>query len=304
MSLNLASAGVSRPGCACTCGCLTRRRRYSTDLTDEQWKLLQPLLPVSLAATSAGGRPEKHYRRTMIDAIFYVVNNGNKWRDLPADFPPWQTVYGLLRRWCHEHATADLADLVDLLRARLRQASGRNPVASAGCIDSQSVQESAEGVVGIDTSGFDPHKKVNGRKRHIITDTLGLLVSVSVTPANVQDRDAAWCLVRHAALRGLAHIWADQGYLGDWITHAKALLKTTIEIVHRIPGTTGFQVLPRRWVVERSFAWITRRRRCARDYERLPEHHTTMVHWAAIIQMTRRLTRLPQPTQQHPKQPL
>ncbi|MDA3650329.1 IS5 family transposase [Saccharopolyspora indica] len=280
---------------------MTRRPRYTSDLTDTEWEALSPLLPAPLAATGLGGRPEKHSRRTMIDAIFYVVDNGGKWRNLPADFPPWQTVYGMLRRWCRELATSDL---VDALRRHLRTALGRSARPSAGCIDSQSVHKTAEATVPRHSSGFDPHKKVNGRKRHLVTDTLGLVVTVVITAADVQDRDAAWRALYGASLRGLKHVWADQGYEGPLVDQAENVLGLVVEIVYRQAGQKGFQLLPRRWVIERTLAWISRRRRCARDYERLPEHHATIVCWAAIIHMTRKLARLTHTTQQDPKQPL
>lgn len=302
MPFNPVRITAPQPGHACDCGCTTRPRRYPTDTTDAQWAILQPLLPVPLAHTAPGGRPEKHHRRAIVDAIFYLVDNGIKWRALPTDFPPWQTVYGLLARWSADGA---VTDLVDLLRTRLRTALGRHPHPSAGSIDSQSVHETAEATVPTASSGFDPHKKVNGRKRHIVVDTLGLLVAVTITPANVQDRDAARPTLRNAARRGLRHVWADQAYHGTLTAWAAATLGTIVEIVLRPRTTTpGFHVLPRRWVVERTFAWISRRRRCARDYERLPRHHLTMVQLAAIIHMTRHLARLPQPTPQEPKQPL
>jgi len=151
--------------------------------------------------------------------------------------------------------------------------------------------------VPIASAGFDPHKKVSGRKRHILTDTSGYLIAVAVTPASAQDRDVAGRLVTAARQRGrtrLAHIWADKGYQGDWTRKARDQHGITIDIVTRPAGMTGFQVLPRRWVVERTLAWITRRRRCARDYERTPAHHAAMVSWAAIHQLTRHLAALPQ----------
>jgi putative transposase len=253
--------------------------------------VLQPVLPVPYCQTELGGRPEKHHRRAIVDAIFYVIDNGIKWRSLPADFPPWQTVYGFFARW-----SADLAseDLVDDLRAALRQALGRNAEPSAGAIDSQSVAKTAEATVPAASSGFDPHKRVNGRKRHIVVDTLGLLITVLATAANVQDRDAARPALTEAASRGIRHVWADHGYQGDLAEWASTTHDLTVQIVPR-PNKKGFHVLPRRWVVERTLAWITRRRRCARDYERLPRHHQASVHWAAIIHMTRHLARIPQP---------
>jgi transposase len=291
MSLNPARSTAPAPGHACQCGCSTRHtrtRRYPSDLTDAQWAVLEPLLPAPLANTERGGRPEKHHRRAVVDAMFYLVDNGIKWRALPADFPPWRTIYGLFGRWCVEYATTDL---VDDLRTQLRTALGRGPQPSAGCADSQSVHESSEATVPRASSGFDPHKKVNGRKRHIVVDTLGLLVAVAVTPANTQDRDAAWLMLPGARRRGLELVWVDQGYAGPLQTDAEHKIGLKVQVVAREPGQKGFQVLPRRWVVERSFAWIGRRRRCARDYERTPAHHLGMVQWAAIMQMTRRLAR-------------
>jgi transposase len=283
-----ADASYARYECSCACGCLTRPRRYPTDLTDAQWAVLEPLLPVMLCLTEIGGRPELHFRRTMIDAMFYLVDNGIKWRAMPADFPPWRTVWGLHSRWKKDGVPAGI---VDALRAVIRRAAGRHPEPSAGVVDAQSVHESAEGVVPAATSGFDSHKKVNGRKRHLLVDTLGLLIGVVVTAADAQDRAGAAVLLKRARARGrrrLALIWGDKAYNGDWRHWAQRELAVTVEVVEQAEGQKGFQVLPRRWVVERTHAWITRRRRCARDYERLPSHHAAMVEWAAIIQMTRR----------------
>jgi transposase len=161
------------------------------------------------------------------------------------------------------------------------------------------VHESAEGVVPAATSGYDSHKNVNGRKRHLLVDTLGLLICVVVTAADVQDRAGAAMLLKRARARGrrlLALVWGDKAYNGDWRHWAKRALGVTVEVVEQLEGQKGFQVLPRRWVVERTHAWITRRRRCARDYERLPSHHAAMVEWAAIIQMTRRAAKTPRKT--------
>ncbi|MFG2105189.1 IS5 family transposase [Micromonospora echinaurantiaca] len=287
MTLNPAQrAAGQQPHAVCGCGCATRPRRYPSDTTDAEWEILEPLLAPPACRRRTGGRPEKHHRRAIVDAIFYLVDNGIKWRAMPADFPPWRTVYGFLTRW-HDDLTA--LSLTDRLREQIRCAAGRTATPTAGCVDSQSVHECAEATVSRDTSGYDPHKRVNGRKRHIIVDTLGLLIAAHVTAANVQDRDGARPIVHQAALHGVGHIWADHGYHGDLITWANDL-GVTIEIVPR-PTGKGFQVLPRRWVVERTFAWLTRRRRCARDYERLPEHHETVIYWAAILQMTRRHAR-------------
>jgi transposase len=219
--------------------------------------------------------------------MFYLVDNGIKWRAMPADFPPWRTVFGMHARWRRDGV---LDDVVDGLRAVVRRAAGRDPEPSAGVIDAQSVHESAEGVVPAATSGYDSHKNVNGRKRHLLAGTLGLLIGVVVTPASAQDRAGAAMLLKRARARGrrLALAWADKAYNGDWRHWAQRELGVTVEVVLQAEGQQGFKVLPRRWVVERTHAWITRRRRCARDYERLPAHHAAMVQWAAILQMTRR----------------
>ena len=288
MPLNRVLAADASYECSCECGCVTRARRYPTDLTDAQWAVLEPLLPVMLCLTELGGRPELHFRRTMVDALLYLVDNGIKWRAMPADFPPWRTVWGMHARWKEDGVPAGI---VDGLRALIRMAAGRHPEPSAGVIDAQSVHESAEGVVPAATSGYDAHKNVNGRKRHLLVDTLGLLICVVVTKASAQARAGAAMLLKRARARGrhrLALAWADKAYDGDWRYWCQRALGVTIEVVLQSRDQQGFKVLPRRWGVERTHAWITRRRRCARDYERLPAHHAAMVEWAAIIQMTRR----------------
>jgi putative transposase len=291
--LNRVPAAYASYECSCACGCLSRARRYPTDLTDAEWAVLEPLLPVMLCRTVLGGRPELHFRRTMVNAVLYLVDNGIKWRAMPADFPPWRTVWGMLARWRKDGV---LARIADELRAVVRRAAGRHPEPSAGVIDAQSVHESAEGVVPSATSGYDSHKNVNGRKRHLLVDTLGLLIGVVVSPAGAQDRAGAAVLLKGARARGrdrLALVWADSACHGDWRHWARRELGVTIEVVTQPAGQQGFKVLPRRWVVERTHAWVTRRRRCARDYERLPAHHAAMVQWAAILQMTRRAAKPP-----------
>ena len=256
--------------------------------------MLEPLLPPALCGTPLGGRPEKHARRAMVSALFYVLDSGCKWRSLPADFPPWKTVHGMFARWTADGAWPAVADL---LRARVRQAEGRDPEPSAGAVDAQSVHESAEGVVPSATSGYDAHKKVNGRKRHLLVDTLGLLIAAVVTPAGTHDQVGAALLLkaaRAAGRRRLALVWADNAYKGKWNHWAARELGIAVKVVLPPAGPREFRPLPRRWVVERSHAWITRRRRCARDYERLPAHHCAWTYLAAIFQMTRRLARATQ----------
>lgn len=269
-------------------GSRQRVRRYPSDTTDTQWALIDRLLPDPAWLAGRGGRPETHCRRQVVDAIFYVVDNGIKWRALPADFPPWSTVYNFFAGWAADGVTHAL---LDILRDRVRLSEGRAAAPTAAIIDSQSVK--AAETVWRSTRGYDAGKKINGTKRHIAVDTLGLLICVLVTAANIQDRDGARPLLDKlaATCHRVRHVWADGGYAGKLLTWAKTTLTITIQIVKRSDDMTGFVVLPRRWVVERTLAWITRHRRCARDYEGLPHHHEAMVHWAMIRIMSRRLAR-------------
>jgi transposase len=276
------------PVCACARPGCRRPRRYPSDASDAEWALIAPLLPAPAWRAGHGGRPETHCRRAVVDAIRYVTHNGCVWRALPADFPPWRTVYGIYQRWNASGATLDLHDQ---LRALARRAAGRNAEPTAAVIDSQSVR--AAPTVPKATRGWDNAKKVNGRKRHIAVDATGLLLEVLVTPASTQDRDAARPLLfnLHRARRRIRLAWADGGYAGKLQPWAATYLKLTVQIVRRPDDLHTFAVLPRRWVVERTLAWITSYRRCARDYERLPAHHEAMVLWAMITLMTRRLAR-------------
>jgi transposase len=265
-------------------------KRYPSDLTDREWALIAALLP---ARQQAGrGRPPVHPERAIVEAILYVVRTGCAWRYLPGEYPPWRTVYGYFTAW---QASGVLDQIHDALRARARVAAGRRPAPSAAVIDSQSVR--AADTVARASRGWDNGKKVNGRKRHIAVDTLGLLLAVVVTPASVQDRDGArpllWRL--RARCRHVRLAWADAGYAGKLISWAAAL-RLVIQVVRK-RDAHAFEVLPRRWVVERTFAWISKHRRCVRDYERLPEHHEAMVKWAMIALMARRLARQARPVQ-------
>jgi putative transposase len=265
-----------------------RVRRYPSDTTDREWALIQPLLPVPACHTPIGGRPEKHPRRAIVDAIRYLTDNGGKWRALPADFPPWQTVHGFFTRWAK---TGVVEQIRDTLREQIRVQAGRTPQPSAAAIDSQSVR--AATTVGTSTRGYDAGKKINGRKRHIAVDTMGLLLIVVVTAASLQDRPAGRMLLPllHRCQRGIRLIWADGGYSGTLPEWAKDTLGITVSIVKKIVGQTTFVVLPRRWVVERTFSWITAARRNVRDYERLPTHSEAFINWSMITMMTRRLAR-------------
>jgi transposase len=197
-------------------------------------------------------------------------------------------VYGLFRRWVTAGAWQQIHDA---LRDQARLRAGRAPAPTAAIIDSQSVR--GADTVPTTSRGYDAGKKVNGRKRHIAVDTNGLLLAVVVTIAAIQDRDAGLRLL--GALRArfstISLVWADAGYAGRLVTWAGTVLHLVVEIVKRCDDLTGFRVLPRRWVVERTFAWISKRRRCVRDYETLPQHHEAMVHIAMIMTMSRRLAR-------------
>jgi transposase len=260
------------------------RRGYPSDLTDAQWALIEPLLP----EPATEGRREKHPRREVVNAILYVVRSGCPWRYLPADLPPWQTVYWYFTRWEQAGVTEDL---LAALRVKARAVQGREPEPSAGIIDSQSVK-GAE-TVGLDTRGYDAGKKINGRKRFIVTDTLGLLVTAWVLAASWQDRDGAKGALVAASLAAPAmrHLFADQGFAGRLVDWARDTVATTVEIVRKPAEQKGFAVHPRRWVVERTLAWLTAHRRLARDYERHPEVSEAIIRWAAIAGMARRITR-------------
>jgi transposase len=276
------------PVCACARPGCTRPRRYPSDTADAERALIAPLLPVPAGQAGRGGRPEAHCRRAVVDAIRYVIHNGCVWRAVPAGFPPWRTVYGIYQRWNASGATIALHGA---LRAAARKAAGRDAEPTAAVIDSQSARAAA--TVPKASRGWDNAKKVNGRQRHIAADTGGLLLEVLATPASVQDRDAAWPLLFNLkrARRRIRRAWADSVYAGKLQPRAATYLHITVEIVRRPQDQHTFQVLPRRWVVERTLAWITSYRRCARDYERLPAHHEATAYWAMITLMTRRLTR-------------
>jgi transposase len=255
-------------------------------MSEAEWAVAEPTLPGPAWQQGKGGRPAVHCRRDIIDAIRYLVKEGIQWRAMPADFPHWRTVYDVLDGW---EGTGATEAMHHELRRQCRIAAGRKPEPTAAVIDSQSVKAAEE--VARTSRGYDAGKKINGRKRHIAVDTAGLLLTVLITAAGVQDRDAArpllWNLRR--AFPSIKLAWADGSYAGKLVTWAKTALKLTLEIVKRPDDLHTFKVLPRRWVVERTLAWITRHRRTVRDHERLPAHHETMIYWAMIAVMTRRL---------------
>ncbi len=265
---------------------MRRAKSYPSDLTDGQWQVIAPHLPAGVPGRR--GRPRIWPLRMIIDGILYVDRTGCAWRCLPSEFPPWRTVYGYFAAWRDD---GTLARLHDGLRARVRTAAGRSPEPTAAVIGSQPVR--AADTVPRTGRGWDNAKKVNGTKRHIAVDALGLLLAVVITAACAQDRDGArpllWDLRR--ACRRVRLVWAGSACNGK-LTAWAAALQMNIQIVAR-RNPHAFEVLPRRWAVERTFAWISKNRRTVRDCERLAASHEAMLLWSMTALMARRLA---QPT--------
>lgn len=260
------------------------RKGYSTDLSDVEWVILEPLMQKVLSKPEPRGRPLELPLREIVNAIRYLLRNGVQWRDLPSDLPAWQSVYYHFAKW------RDMGlwqKFNKKLRQRLRKRAGRNKQASVALTDSQS----AKGTVHVG-NGFDGGKKVNGRKRHLLVDTLGLLLGVIVTKANVSDQAGLKQLLAAIAaeLPRLQVVKADEAYRGrDFIAWVKRTYQLIVEIVRRPEGVKGFVVQPQRWVVERTLAWLGNYRRLSKDYEVLPKTSEAFIYLAMVDLMTKRL---------------
>ena len=260
------------------------RTSYPSDLTDEQWSLLEALLPPEVEGL---GRPREVDFREVLNAILYLTRSGCQWDMLPHDLPPKSTVYDYFAKWRDD---GTWQRMMDALRAQVRVAAGRDPTPSAASVDSQSVKTTAVG----GARGYDGAKKVTGRKRHVFVDTLGLLLAVTVTAASVDDAAAVPRLFTQVTPENaprLTKAWADSKYhnhqLGQWMRKERPTWN--LEIVSRPVGAKGFVLLPKRWVVERTFSWNDRWRRHSKDYERRTDSSEAMIKVSAIGLMLRRL---------------
>jgi putative transposase len=265
-----------------------QRQAYQSDLKDQEWNLLEPLLPKP-STQGTRGRPQEWPLHEIVNGILYVLRTGCQWRQMPHDLPPWQSVYYHHRKWRLNRLWEKVNTI---LREKVRQRAGHDATPSAAIVDAQSVKTTL--VKG--ERGFGAGKKVNGRKRHIVVDTLGLLLLVLVTTGNVQDKpggkELLLLLREQLQLPRLKRLWADGGYGGqpfaDWV---KITFGWVWTVIKRNDDAQGFRILPRRWVVERTFGWLNNYRRLSKDYEELPQTSETFIYLSMSHIMLRRLAR-------------
>jgi len=258
------------------------RAAYPSDLSDAEWAALNPSLPPSVG----GGRPRTVDLRAVLNAIFYREQTGCAWRYLPHEFPPHTTVYEYFSMWRNDGTWHKVHDT---LAVAVRESAGHEPQPSVGVLDSQSAKTTD---VGGEQRGYDAGKKIKGRKRHILVDSLGMLMVLVVTAASVQDRDAAKLVLGTARTKmtRLQRVWADGGYAGQLVDWTRTECGWTLEIVKRSDDVKGFVVLPHRWIVERTFGWLNKCRILSKDYERRTDSSEATIYLAMTRLMLRRLT--------------
>jgi len=258
-----------------------KRVAYPSDLTDKEWALFEPFIPKQKSTRTKGGRPLKYERREIVNAILYVLSSGCRWKDVPHDLPPRSISWHYFNAWSRGRRWKRMNDA---FRVQVRKQHGKKDDPSAAIIDSQT----AKGVAYTEDSGYDAGKKTKGRKRHLLTDTLGLLIGMKVHSAAIQDRDGAKLLLHcsRSFLTTIKKIFADGGYAGKLIAWVKERFGITLEIVKRNELHT-FVVLPTRWIVERTNAWISVARRLAKDYERTIRNQESMIYLRMVQLMVR-----------------